>query len=203
MGYDVEDMKAGAWDNAADVLCRKGIRYTTYTKDLSLGFDVPGGSINIFRNGMTMTVSGVDYQGFDRLLEALEPFFEAVSVLGVSEIKPLTIMKTNRFLLRNTGLDDEAKQNVVKQLLSPAIIAEMAGGRKLAKMEKEKLELAGWEYSFDNKLDSTVFELRILLSRLAGVSPQDARQVFADINDDLYSYWHWAMSENVFDMMSK
>lgn len=146
-----------------------------------------------------ITVSASDYKGFDHFSKIIPLLKNILGCLGVKECQIL-FSKINRLnfgpeLKGKTGIFDLAKELMSKEYMSSAIISDVDGKSGKYTLVQNDHDVVIVRYSFLTEKENTVFEMQIDTQTIIRPLEVDLFKHLKEQNDDLFMFWHWAISD--------
>lgn len=146
-----------------------------------------------------ITVSAADYKGFENFSKNIPLLKNILECLGVKECQIL-FSKINRLnfgsaLKGKKGIINLAKELMSKDYMSCALISGDDGksGKYTLVQNDNDVVIVG--YTFLTEKEDTIFEMQIDTQTIIRPLEIDLLKHLKEQNDDLFFFWHWAISD--------
>lgn len=160
-------------------------------------------SDNIFyiinSKSILVSVSAADYKGFEHFSKITPLLMNILECLGVKESQ-LLFSKINRLnfgpvLKGKTGIVNLAKELMSKEYMSSALISNDDGKSGKYTLVQNDHDVVVVRYAFLTEKEDTIFEVQIDTQTIIRPLEIDLLKHLKEQNDDLFMFWHWAISD--------
>lgn len=146
-----------------------------------------------------ISVSAGDYKGFEHFSKITPLFRNILDCLGVKECQ-LLFSKINRLnfgpvLKGKMGIVNLAKELMSKEYMSSALISNDDGKSGKYTLVQNEHDVVIVKYAFLPEKEDTIFEVQIDTQTLIRPLEIDLLKHLKEQNDDLFMFWHWAISD--------
>lgn len=146
-----------------------------------------------------ITVSAADYKGFEHFSKITPLLKNILESLGVKECQFL-FSKINRLnfgpvLKGKAHIVNLAKELLSKEYMSSALISNDDGKSGKYTLVQNDHDVVIVKYAFLTEKDNTIFEVQIDTQTIIRPLEIDLLKHLKEQNDDLFMFWHWAISD--------